>query len=567
MKDWIILIGFGLFFMFYRLGDSPLWERDEPKYAQPAWEMVATWNWITPRFNGTTRFDKPPLFYWLEGISFMVFGKTEWAARFPSALAGIGILCLTFCIGNIAGGIRCALLSALILSSSLHFLLQCKLAVVDATLTFFLTLSLFSIIKLGQAVSKQQSESQLDGTISEHRTGKLIPKKNNIIYLYILFISMALATLTKGPIGVLFPLGTAVLWKIFSPINYKLSKKHIIGSILLFFIIVIPWYSAISITHGKTYFDTFFLFHNIKRFLAPVDSHKGPVWFYLPIFFAGLFPWSFFLFQSLKASIKLIEKTPQITVLLLWGGVIFIFFSIAKTKLGSYIFPIYPAIAVIIGLFWSFIIENKAVLKIKETIFLSMPFFISLSIWIGVLLYLPFFNAEITKYGQEKFPMEHIKNFVWIAIIGFTIAFLLSFPKRLTKYAFFSAFITMLILFWQGTTLILPIAAKENPAKLLASRLIEEKVSPSHRIILFDTINNGLVFYTNHTVEFASTNKRSDLELISQDLQTFIIFPIDKKSIIKPLLAASKWQLRGEINGLLLYKNFGAKNIDAKNYN
>jgi 4-amino-4-deoxy-L-arabinose transferase-like glycosyltransferase len=92
---WVVLLGWIAF--LHRLGSTGLLDETEPLFVEAARQMVVTGDWITPYFNGATRFDKPPLIYWLMAVGFRCFGVNEWTARLPSALAGTGLLGLVFC--------------------------------------------------------------------------------------------------------------------------------------------------------------------------------------------------------------------------------------------------------------------------------------------------------------------------------------------------------------------------------------------------------------------------------------------------------------------------------------
>lgn len=525
MRQWIILLFLSSFFLLFKLGDAPLWERDEPKYAEPAWKMVVSGDWLTPKFNNALRFDKPPLFYWLEGISFLAFGKTEWAARFPSALAGIGIISITYFLGKKISSPATAFISSLILIASPHFLLQCRLSVVDAALTFFLMLALFSIFKL----------------------------PSSPLFLYLLAFAISMATLIKGPIGIIFPIVTAVLWRLLPPpIVYRLHLRHIIGSIILFLTLTLPWYLAVSFTHGKSYFDSFFLFHNVTRFMQSVDSHKGPIWFYLPIIIGGLFPWSFFLpFISKNLLRQYIEDT-NLKLLVIWSVLIIGFFTVAKTKLGSYIFPAYPAIALLAGTFWTALFENKK--TPYKTYLPAISFIILILLWSGILIFSPVLLAGLPH--QDTTPVNEITLTVSLVLLGLIIAFILWINAATRKYTFHAIFATMAIFFLLGITTLVPVAAKANPGKLLSEQLFLQKLSSNDRIILYKEISNSLVFYSEHPVLFVPD---AQAEFINKELQssapTFFIIPKKTVSIFSKNISNSKWHLVAEINKLLLYTN------------
>lgn len=523
MKNWIVVILCSSFFLFYKLGDAPLWERDEPKYAEPAWRMTVTGDWLTPRFNGVLRFDKPPLFYWLDAISFKLLGKTEFAARLPSALAGIGIALVTWALGKKITNPTTSLLSTMILIISPHFLLQCRISVVDAVLTFFLTLSFYSIYELGQ------------------------PKQFRIPYIYLCAFAMGMAALTKGPIGVIFPLLIAMIWRFLSRnVRYNIPLRHLIGAFVLFLTIVLPWYTAISKTYGNSYFDSFFLFHNVTRFLQPVDSHKGAVWFYLPIIIAGFFPWSFFLVHAAKASIKELEKS-NLLFLVIWVFVVFGFFTVAKTKLGSYIFSVYPALAILSGSYWQSFFEKDREYTLPLAIFILIAL-----LPIAGLSYLPGLIQLINADDTAAYKILQITLFLLSS--GFLIAFVLGSSCRPAwqKFSYIALLLTMAVFFWIGTTFIVPIAAKENPGKEIANKLIANGLSKNDQIVLYNTILNGLVFYTDHQVQFIAKNQEMPKFNMQQNTRIFLVF--HKKDLHLLInLPASQWRQIYTTDDMLLY--------------
>lgn len=168
----IIVIFVASLIMFYNLGSVPLFDPDEPVYAETAKEMIKFNDFLSPRIFGEFWYDKPPMYYWLVAAAFKLFGISEFTARVPSALLAV------VCAGYIYRACSrlfdqtVGLLSALVLATSIEFFYLGKAAVTDITLTFYLTVALISFL--------------------EKR-------------FYLFYIGAALATLTKGPIGILFP--------------------------------------------------------------------------------------------------------------------------------------------------------------------------------------------------------------------------------------------------------------------------------------------------------------------------------------------------------------------------
>jgi 4-amino-4-deoxy-L-arabinose transferase-like glycosyltransferase len=303
--------------MFFQLGSNPLLDPDEPVYAQTAREMLAAGDLLSPRIYGDFWYDKPPMYYWLVAAAAQVFGMGEFAARFPSALLAVaGSIYLYFSVARLIS-VRAGLFSALVLTTSLEYFYLGKAAVTDMTLTFCLMVSLLSFIE----------------------------KKYLRFYLF-----AALAVVTKGPIGLFFAGGIVLLYLAATQRWRELGKMSILPGIALFTVVAAPWYALMIHYHGAAFVDTFLGFHNVTRFTSP-EHASGAVWYYfIPVLLVGFFPWTPLLFQSLWAALTTNRRDRSaLLFFMLWASVVFVFFSISATKLVSYILPMYPALAVIVG--------------------------------------------------------------------------------------------------------------------------------------------------------------------------------------------------------------------------
>lgn len=313
---WIVL-GITVFIMFFNLGGIPLLDPDEPVYAETPKEMIAFGDFVSPRIYGEYWYDKPPMYYWLVAASFKVFGVNEFAARFPSAFLGVLCVLLVYRTGSKLFGQTVGIVGALVLATSIEYFYVAKAAVTDITLTLFLTAALFSFLE----------------------------KKYYLFYLF-----AALATVTKGPIGILFP-GAIVFLYLFATKNWQEIKnmKLLTGSII-YSVVALPWYVIMYQIHGMAFLDTFIGFHNIIRFTTAEHPKTSGWYFYVPVLMLGFFPWTALLFQSVWASLDEGKKqVPALLFLNIWAAFIFIFFTISSTKLLTYILPMYPPLALVVG--------------------------------------------------------------------------------------------------------------------------------------------------------------------------------------------------------------------------
>ncbi|TCL38716.1 4-amino-4-deoxy-L-arabinose transferase-like glycosyltransferase [Anaerospora hongkongensis] len=321
--SWIyaaIIIAVAGILMFSYLGSQPLLDPDEPVYAETAKEMLQYHDFISPRIFGDFWYDKPPMYYWLVAAAFQVFGGGEFAARFPSALFAVGGALLVFFSGRKLFNERAGFLAALILATSLEYFYLGNAAVTDMTLTFFLTAALLAFL---------------------HR-------QYNLLYVF-----AALGVVTKGPVAIFFC--TVILGVYLAMTGQLKTVKHMQAGrgVLLFAAIALPWYVIMYVYHGMDFINTFLGFHNVTRFLQPEHS-SGKLWYYyIPVVVLGFFPWTAFLAQAFSAAIKETgEKRNTCLFLIIWAVAVFSFFSLSQTKLVSYILPMYPPLAMLVGYYF-----------------------------------------------------------------------------------------------------------------------------------------------------------------------------------------------------------------------
>ena len=310
------------------LGQLPLIDPDEGRYAEIPREMLERGDLITPTLNYVKYLEKPPLLYWLNAASIKIFGTSEFAARLPSALCGLATVLATYLIARKLYDRRTALISAIILGTSAGFVLQSRIILTDMLLTFCLTTALGAFI-----VAAQQ----------ERRRGSVLP-------WYLFYLFCALAVLTKGLIGIVFPAGIIFLYLLLSR-RWKLLAEMRLGTgLLLFLAVTVPWFVAVSLRNPE-FINFFFIHEHFERFTSTVHGRYQPVWFFLPVLLGTMLPWSFFIPGSLSRAWRERHHENGSTglYLLIWIIVIFLFFSKSSSKLVPYILPIFPPLAILIA--------------------------------------------------------------------------------------------------------------------------------------------------------------------------------------------------------------------------
>jgi 4-amino-4-deoxy-L-arabinose transferase-like glycosyltransferase len=374
-RDRLLVLAAALVMFFTGLGTTRLWDEDEGFFAATAAEMHHRNEWIVPWYNGEVFAHKPPLMYWVMRLGFYVFGENEWGARIGSAIFGTAAALLTHWLGTRLLGARVGLLAGLAMASCIMFGVVSRASTADAYLVFFMTLVIAAYVRWTPAFGVEQPSTESTDPLS---LARWLPA--TWFGFVAMYAAMGLAVLVKGPIGILLPgtaIGLFVLW--------QLSHAEATWSgWLTRFVVHIPrvfwalrpltaiatvvvvsgwWFAAVEARTGGGFLGEFLGFHNIQRFLAPMEKHSGPIVYYIPVIWIGFFPWSLFIVPSaitvrsrLKQSAE--NKTPAREqaawrLVLCWFSVILVFFSIAQTKLPNYTLPCYPPLALLVAGFVS----------------------------------------------------------------------------------------------------------------------------------------------------------------------------------------------------------------------
>jgi 4-amino-4-deoxy-L-arabinose transferase-like glycosyltransferase len=315
---------------FCNLDYRSLARSDEGRYAEIAREMAVTGDWTTPRLNGIKYFEKPPLQYWMTAAAYKAFGEHEWTARAWAALTGFaGVLMVGFAGARLFGR-QAGFYSALVLASSAIYAAIGHINTLDMGVTFCLTLGLLGFL-LAQRGDGRTRESRL--------------------WMLLAWAAMGLAFLSKGLIGLALPGAAMLAYALVHRDISFLKRLEPFAGIAIMLAIALPWIIAVSIANPE--FPHFFFIHeHFQRFLTQVHHRTAPWWYFVPLLIAGMLPWTAMLGQALSAAWKGDPTGPSFKprrFLLLYAAVIFLFFSASQSKLPSYILPIFPALALLVG--------------------------------------------------------------------------------------------------------------------------------------------------------------------------------------------------------------------------
>jgi|WetSurMetagenome_2_1015567.scaffolds.fasta_scaffold01779_2 4-amino-4-deoxy-L-arabinose transferase-like glycosyltransferase len=316
----MLLFAAALFVAIFRLDAVTLFDVDEAVFSTATKEMVESGDWITPTYNGEVRYDKPIFFYWLMAASYKTFGVNEFGARFPSAMAGFILALSLFYFARRACNETTAFYATIAVSISAYFLVYSRSAVTDMVMSLFITLSLFSFYL----------------AVSEERR-----------FIYGFYLFSAIAFLTKGLIGIVFPFGIAVIYMFMTERFRGLLKIFDLKAALLFLLVAVPWYAAEFAINGDEFFQQFFIKHHFRRYTDVISGHKGPFYYYIITLLVGMSPWIAFMPAGIWKAIK--ERAGILLFAAIWFVVVFVFFSFSTTKLPNYILSALPPAAILIA--------------------------------------------------------------------------------------------------------------------------------------------------------------------------------------------------------------------------
>src|SRR4030042_5089030 len=336
-----LLMVFCIVVYFINLGCWDLWNPDEPRYAEVAKEMVTGGDWVLMHYNGRVYSDKPPLFFWLIGLSNFLFGGfNSFSVRFVPALFGTLTVLFTFLLGRKLFNPRVGFFSGFILATSIHFAYLSTRANIDTTLTFFTTSSLFCFFLW----YRQRLPHPYPLPKGEREGGR------GNLFIYGFYMGMALATLTKGPVGFLLPLFVRLSYLILQRDWRGRREMRLLTGMLLFLGIVLCWALPAVWKGGRDYLSQTLFLHSIARY-SQGWAKSQPMYFYLYDFPASFFPWILFLPSTFVYAYyrKNDEKRREFLFLTVWFAVIFIFFSLSKGKRGLYLLPLFPAASLLVG--------------------------------------------------------------------------------------------------------------------------------------------------------------------------------------------------------------------------
>ena len=439
-------------------------ERDEGRYAAVAQEMLDRGDPITPRFNGVVYLDKPPLLHWLTAASFACLGRTELAARLPTALGAVVCTLITYLFGARVLGPRTACLAAAILASSLLWWGMARY------LRFDMLLSLAVAASLWWAWLAVEE-----------------PERGRGLFV-LAAAAAAVGVLLKGPIALVLPGLTFLAYLACTRRLHVVLRVPWLACLGAMALIVVPWFWACErLNPGATRF--FLLHENIQRLAGTTDpGHLQAWWFLIASLLAGVFPWTLASMGALGSAVTEArrgepEARRAALFLLLWVGATIVVYSASRVKFPHYVLPALPPLALLIGRHaarpegrWSLAVTG---------LFVAV---------VGVSL--PFFAPNLLE--KAHVPSEPFVGAIAVCGVGLGLAAAVAAVRRRPGVSVAAVAVWGLAT-WHGAYW-----ALDHGNSALTSKPLAEAVAgllrPGEEVIAYGYLPRGLVFYLDRRI-------------------------------------------------------------------
>lgn len=477
----ITLLVMSCFMFFYKIGAPSLFETDEVIYSQVAREIVRSGDWITLHLFSKNWFIHPPFYMWLTAASSYLFGVNEFNTRLWNALFAVGLVFATYLLGKKMFRDGVGFLAGFILATSLQYIIQARIAIFDIPLVFFMMLSvLFFFYWLEDKLPR---------------------------YYYLFFLSMGLAVFMKGPVGIVLPLLVIIPYLAATGNLKVLLNFRLVPGLIIAYLAGGTWYTAEAMIHGSKFINDVFGFYVIGRYLTSIEQHYGPWYFYIPVIIVGFIPWISFLPFSISYQWNKRGDGDNLFTIF-WLGVVFLFFTIAGTKLPGYIMSFYPLAAISVSKMLSDHLsgEDSGLELAIPRAFKTLAVFSIILVTTGVL-----FNIFESPDKLEKI-FTNLDFMLLIIGSGGLISSIIFFKYRSSVKSVAVLAITMLIFSFYTASSTMINLDDFKPMKAISQKVNSEYMT-GQLIIGYNILNKGsFMYYIDKPVKWTGNiNELKDL--------------------------------------------------------
>ncbi|MBR9997930.1 MAG: glycosyltransferase family 39 protein [Cyclobacteriaceae bacterium] len=482
-KNLILITIISFVLISSNIGGLYIYALDEAKNSVCAREMLDRGDLVVPTFNHELRTDKPPLHYYFMQIAYLIFGVNEFSARFFSVIMGILTILTSVWLATRYLGERAGFYTAIVLLSSLHFVLQFHMAVPDPYLIFLTTSGLAAFY--------------------------VFYREEKPAFLLVSYLAFGLGSLTKGPVALALP-GLSVL--IFLLLNKKLNRRYLLQLkplwvLGVFLLVILPWYLLVSLRTDGEWTREFFFYHNVGRYTNTMEGH-GAIFLVTPLFtILGMLPFAVFLIQSFRTAWKKRNENQLLFFSMVIILTIVVFFSFSETKLPNYTVPAYPFLAILAGYYLSGLQDHMGKhMKIN---------LITLAVYSILMIVFPV--AVYFALGMDP-ELDHLRHLAFYFLIlpaggfiGLYFTFRNSFKGMVIALSV--SWILVILLFFH---IIFPRVDQQNPVAETIGKIDRDLPVAAYKIY-----NPAFSFYIPK--HFTELDSRPELEEYITELNGYII--------------------------------------------
>jgi 4-amino-4-deoxy-L-arabinose transferase-like glycosyltransferase len=489
----LILIALAAITFALGLGRQAITDSDEAYYAEASREMAASGDWLTPHYNFMDRWQKPVLYYWLTASTYLVTGPGEGPARLWSALSGVALTLLTFAVARRHGSdADSQWLAGAIVATSYGYFAMARSALPDLPLTACITATIAAGLEAGRAGASR--------------------------WWIAAGVCGGLGFLMKGPVAVAVPgVVLAPIWWL-ERRSVRISASGVLTAVAVFALVGLPWYLAMTATHGRPYLQSFFIADNLERFATDRFNAPRPIWFYPAVLAGGLFPWTVHAAGPLVAAAGAaargrLQLSASEIRLWVWAVMPLLLFMASVGQQPRYILPVLPPLAILLAAAMT-VRARSGARDLRVTTWLVAATFLALAAilvrlrpmlvtvpvaapWIGAMLLT---GAAVTMAAAAIFR-----------------------PHALVRVTVVTAAVFLLAVQFGALAGLRPEPVEQMAAAVRTHRTAGERVGP------YRTFMRNLVFYTGVRQEDLSDRAAAVRFLQSPD-RVLLVIPVDELS-------------------------------------
>jgi len=539
-----LLGAFGVLLFIVNLGGYPLYTKGEPREAVTVFDIAHGGGVILPMRAGVEVPSKPLMMHWLAALVSRAAGHVnEWTVRLPSAVFAILGLIACYCYVRRLFDERSGLIAALLLGTSCQYLQAGAGARVDMTLTFFLEVALFEFLTIAEGLSNRTA---------------------------LLYLAIAGAVLTKGPIGLALPVLVAAVWLTLTGRTELLHRLKLGQGALLVGVIGGGWYLAAIISGGTAFVHKQLLAENLYRLFARRgfnEGHAHPFYYMEGALIAGFMPWSPI---AVLAAVQCWKQPPKVdgrfSYLLVWVLTILVFYNLPHSKRGVYLLALYPALSVIVAVILSETCEFPSSVVERWTGVFSRAagaFFTAAAVSALIGCAMLFFWPEPLRWGLARFgilvrelqlALRSAASEHWLATVLIPLAMLAVGARMLVSHGpSMERMVAGIAAGMVAITLAVNLVIEPAIANTLSSKGFAAGVrerAGSQTIYYFGSLDYAFVFYSGRDVKFVSVD--APPELITGSEEQWPLMPANFRVHYRVLLRSDPTELDGSGRLLLL---------------